>query len=184
MFQPSANCSRRSLGDLLEYILGQKKYSYLFDKDGTVNLQLRFSADGAIMSKTKNSVRGIFKIIPPRPSNRESAVSMLPEDEHTLFLYMGVYYGLCLYITDWINCLYHVYVCLSMCVHVCVCVCVLWLTRRKTPSYLLSITHTHTHTHTRADAYILTHEHKHALGCTHTHTEERKAITCSVIHGS
>ena len=75
--------------DTIEFILGQQKHAHLLQQDGDVTITLRFSSDGAKLSKNKDSVRGVFKVVPPRPDHNNPAISMLPEDEHTLFLYMG-----------------------------------------------------------------------------------------------
>ena len=60
-------------------------------KDGDVNLIMRFSCDGAKITKKLNSVRGVVKVIVERdqlPMNIEE-LSMSPEDELTLFFFIG-----------------------------------------------------------------------------------------------
>ena len=66
------------------------KYKKYLEND---SLLLRFACDGAKISKNINSVRGVFKILLPRNSLPEVAddISMSPEDEFTLFFYIGMY---------------------------------------------------------------------------------------------
>lgn len=56
-------------------------------------LLLRFACDGAKISKNINSVRGVFKILIPRNSLPKDVkgISMSPEDEFTLFFYIGIF---------------------------------------------------------------------------------------------
>ena len=60
-------------------------------------MTLRFSTDGAKMEKNISSVRGVVK--PPIPRDKlpkdMSSLSMSPEDEYTLYLYMGKCYVFC-----------------------------------------------------------------------------------------
>lgn len=92
--QRTKKCSRRRLVDVLEVLLRKKKYAHLLQEStGDINLMLRFAADGAKLSKYQDSVRGVMKIVLPRPDLSDPLVplSMSPDDETTLFLYTGKY---------------------------------------------------------------------------------------------
>lgn len=89
-----ADCSTRKLEHILEFVLQHQKYKKYIEND---TVTLRFSFDGAKIAKNISSVRGVFKILAPRqslPDNLED-LSMCPEDEFTLFFYIGE--KLCIY---------------------------------------------------------------------------------------
>lgn len=88
MSHPTADCSTRKLEHILEFVLQHQKYQKYIEND---TVTLRFSCDGAKIAKNISSVRGVFKILAPRqslPDNLED-LSMCPEDEFTLFFYIG-----------------------------------------------------------------------------------------------
>lgn len=82
------DCTRRKAKDILEYVMSYSKNEKYLEND---TLLLRFACDGAKISKNINSVRGVFKILIPRNSLPEDVkgISMSPEDEFTLFFYIG-----------------------------------------------------------------------------------------------
>lgn len=85
---PNIDCTRRKAKDILEYVMSYSKNEKYLEND---TLILRFACDGAKISKNINSVRGVFKILIPRNSLPEDVkgISMSPEDEFTLFFYIG-----------------------------------------------------------------------------------------------
>lgn len=84
------DCTRRKARDILEYVMSYSKNEKYLEND---TLLLRFACDGANISKNINSVRGVFKILIPRNSLPEDVkgISMSPEDEFTLFFYIGIF---------------------------------------------------------------------------------------------
>lgn len=86
---PTADCTRRKAADIIEYVMKQQKFKELYAEEET--LLLRFSCDGAKIAKNINSVRGVFKILTPRHSlpKEIKELSMSPEDEYSLFFYIG-----------------------------------------------------------------------------------------------
>lgn len=93
-FKTKADCSTRKLEHILEFVLQHQKYQKYIEND---TVTLRFSCDGAKIAENISSVRGVFKILAPRqslPDNLED-LSMCPEDEFTLFFYIGG--KLCIY---------------------------------------------------------------------------------------
>ena len=52
-------------------------------ENANLTLTLRFSCDGAKMSKHKQCVKGVVKLV------REDGTHNSPHDEYTLFMYMG-----------------------------------------------------------------------------------------------
>ena len=83
----NANAGVRKLRDLLELALKQPRYSRCLSEDNT--LLLRFAADGAKIAKHRDSVRAVFKILPPRGALSKDTVTSSPDDELTLLFYMG-----------------------------------------------------------------------------------------------
>uniref|UniRef100_A0A8W8JR70 SAP domain-containing protein n=1 Tax=Magallana gigas TaxID=29159 RepID=A0A8W8JR70_MAGGI len=88
MSHPTADCSTRKLEHILEFVLQHQKYQKYIEND---TVTLRFSCDGAKIAKNISSVRGVFKILAPRQSlpDKLEDLSMCPEDEFTLFFYIG-----------------------------------------------------------------------------------------------
>ncbi|XP_062619871.1 uncharacterized protein LOC134281418 [Saccostrea cucullata] len=88
MSHPSADCSSRKLEHILEFVLQHQKYQRYIEN---ATVTLRFSCDGAKIAKNISSVRGVFKILAPRQPLPDSLqdLSMCPEDEFTLFFYIG-----------------------------------------------------------------------------------------------
>lgn len=84
------DCTRRKARDILEYVMSYSKNEKYLEND---TLLLRFACDGANISKNINSVKGVFKILIPRNSLPEDVkgISMSPEDEFTLFFYIGIF---------------------------------------------------------------------------------------------
>lgn len=85
-----ADGTRRKAADIIEYVMKQQKFKELYAEEET--LLLRFSCDGAKIAKNINSVRGVFKILTPRHSlpKEIKELSMSPEDEYSLFFYIGM----------------------------------------------------------------------------------------------
>ena len=91
-FQLSVDCSTRKIEDVLSYVLQLPRYQNIATGD-RISLMLRFACDGAKITKKLNSVRGVFKILEDRSNlpNTLDDLSMSPEDELTLFFFMGMY---------------------------------------------------------------------------------------------
>lgn len=81
-----ADCTRRKAADIIEYVMKQQKFKELYAEEET--LLLRFSCDGAKIAKNI----GVFKILTPRHSlpKEIKELSMSPEDEYSLFFYIGM----------------------------------------------------------------------------------------------
>lgn len=84
-----ADCTRRKAADIIEYVMKQQKFKELYAEEET--LPLRFSCDGAKISKNINSVRGVFKILAPRHSlpKEIEEMSMSLKNEYSLFFNIG-----------------------------------------------------------------------------------------------
>lgn len=81
-----ADCTRRKAADIIEYVMKQQKFKELYAEEETLLLR------GAKIAKNINSVRGVFKILTPRHSlpKEIKELSMSPEDEYSLFFYIGM----------------------------------------------------------------------------------------------
>lgn len=79
----------RCLKDVLEYMLRMKENTNILDVDTPdVTVTLRFSTDGAKMSKKITAVRGVVYLV----NDRDKITLHSPDDEVTLFLYTGKYF--------------------------------------------------------------------------------------------
>lgn len=86
---PSKDGNRRTVQQALEFLLDSPANHHLLRTDQTeINITLRFACDGAKLTKYKDSVRAVFKLIQPK-EHQTSHLNDSPEDEITLFIYMG-----------------------------------------------------------------------------------------------
>ena len=82
----------RRLHDILDFLCSEvKSKNYFIQQQDVAYMTMRFSTDGAKMAKNINSVRGVVKPLIPRNKLPQDVkkISMSPEDEYTLYLYMG-----------------------------------------------------------------------------------------------
>ncbi len=94
--QANADAAFRRLDDIVDFICSEdKNKEYVVQQNDVIHMVMRFSTDGAKMAKNISSVRGVVKPLIPRdqlPAD-VSKISMSPEDEYTLYLYMGKYFA-------------------------------------------------------------------------------------------
>lgn len=83
----SGDGSIRSLNSVIDHILALPENEHIINApEDEITITLRFACDGAKITKVKDSVRGVVKLIDlhNRGGRQDS-----PDDEMTLFLYMG-----------------------------------------------------------------------------------------------
>ncbi len=85
--QPNEDAAFRRLQDVVEYQVTQGKMAM------PTKLLLRFACDGAKIGKKRNSVRGCVKVMTDRDRlpETEGHISITPDDELTLFFFLGMY---------------------------------------------------------------------------------------------
>lgn len=86
---PSKDGCSRVLSDVLEFLLDLPENRPLLNtKKQTIRVTLHFACDDAKVTKCKDSVRGVCKIIYLVNMGRFNRTDS-PDDELTVFLYMG-----------------------------------------------------------------------------------------------
>lgn len=92
VFQIHNDAAFRRLEDIVDFIYTDgNNTEYISQQEDVATMLMRFSTDGAKMGKNIDSVRGVVKPLIPRDRLPASVneISMSPEDEYTLYLYMG-----------------------------------------------------------------------------------------------
>ncbi len=92
LLQAREDAAFRRLDDIIELLWAEGHLKGFVTKEQDIGqILMRFSTDGAKMAKSISSVRGVVKPLIPRDSLPKDVaeISMSPDDEYTLYLYMG-----------------------------------------------------------------------------------------------
>jgi hypothetical protein len=79
----------RNLHQVLEFLLDTPANRHIIQTPGSPTVTLRFACDGAKITKYRNSVRGVCKLMQPKGDLQGAHINDSSDDELTLFLYMG-----------------------------------------------------------------------------------------------
>ncbi|KAK7474936.1 hypothetical protein BaRGS_00033823, partial [Batillaria attramentaria] len=85
---PSRDGCIRTVAKVVEYVMDLPENQPILNQDeNVIRIIMRFACDGAKITRRKDSVRGVCKLIAPVQNGRLQRKDS-PEDEITLFLYM------------------------------------------------------------------------------------------------
>nr|KAG5690554.1 hypothetical protein BaRGS_014687 [Batillaria attramentaria] len=86
---PSRDGCIRTVAKVVEYVMDLPENQPILNQDeNVIRIIMHFACDGAKITRRKDSVRGVCKLIAPVQNGRLQRKDS-PEDEITLFLYMG-----------------------------------------------------------------------------------------------